>query len=104
MQDPTTEQLPQIASMDVATLGGLIIVVTGVVEGIKHLFPTWAKGKEKFISLLLPYLVGIPMKLTVPGVYENMGWVPLLVALFFVGVASQSIHDRVLNALRKPKA
>jgi len=96
------ENIP-IKDVDVATLGGLALVLPMIVGGIKILWTDWVKGKEPTLCFGLSYLIGVAVKLTVPGAYESLGWVALLVSLFFIAVLAQVTHDKFVNIVLKKK-
>lgn len=84
---------------DLATLGGLAVVIPMVVGGIKKLWPTWVADKEPTVALILTYAVGITAKLTISGAFSKLNWLTFIVSLFFVAIASMSIHDTVINKI-----
>lgn len=102
------ENLPFKAS-DLLSFGGLSMVVPMIVGGVKKLWKNWIDGKEPVIALALTYVLGISAKLAAPdlafgGQKGGMGWLVILVGLFFSWLGALSVHDNFVNKVMTSKA
>lgn len=84
---------------DVATYFGLAAAVVAAVGALKKLFPDWIDGKEPHVGLILSFVLGITTKLTVPGAYEKVHWVPFLLSLLVVAAGAKYGHDVIVNKI-----
>lgn len=88
---------------DLASFGGLILIIPMLVGAIKKLFKTWVSGREPMLCVVLTYLVGIAAKFTIPGAFGGVGWLTLLIGLLLSAVAAMTVHDKLVNQVLKDK-
>lgn len=96
--------MPDFTQWDLATYPGMSAAVVAAVGALKKLFPEWIRGKEAHLSVVLSYAVGIAVKLTVPGAFENVHWVVYLISLLVVAAGAKFGHDFLVNRIVKNKA
>ncbi len=96
------ENLP-IKNVDVLTYTGLIAVLPFIVEGFKMLSRSFFTGKENWLSVILVFLIGVPVKISIPTAYSSstgvIGWVTTLICLFLSAIAAMTVHDKVLAGM-----
>lgn len=90
------EDLP-FKESDLASFGGLILVVPMLVGALKSLFPGWVSGREPMLCVILTYAAGISAKLVIPGAFGGVGWLTLAAGLLLSAVASMNVHDDLIN-------
>lgn len=88
-----------------ATYGGLAVLVTFLVSGVKALWKAWAENKEGFLTIILSYGLGVAAKLATEFYGPNTvkAWALHLLLLAFVAVGSAAFHDSFLNVLQGKK-
>lgn len=91
--------MENFSQWDLATYFGLAAAVVAAVGALKKLFPSWIEGKEAHLGLALSYVLGIATKLTIPGAYEKVHWVPFLLSLLLVAGGAKFGHDYVVNKI-----
>lgn len=94
---------PEVTQWTLLSYPGISAAVVMLVGGLKKLFPAWIGGKEPHIALALSAALGVAAKLTIPGAYEAVLWVPHLVALLAVAFGAKVGHDWIVNELVKGK-
>lgn len=89
-----------------ATYGGLAVLVTFLVSGVKALWKGWVENKEGYLTILLSYGLGASAKLATEFYGPNTvkAWAFHLLLLAFVAVAAGNVHDKLLNVLQGKNA
>ncbi len=89
-------------TFDLTTFGGIMIATTALVGVVKHMWPTWAKGKEPLLALIIPVCLGLLAKFTMDA-FEDMHLVNLAVGLFMSGLGAGLVHDNVVKPIMQKK-
>lgn len=88
---------------DLASFGGLILIIPMLLGALKKLFKTWIEGKEPMFCVVLTYVVGLTAKFTIPMAFGGVGWLTLMVGLLLSAVASMTVHDKIVNQVLSSK-
>lgn len=93
---------------DLLSFGGLALIIPMMIGGLKKLWPTWIAGKEPHLVFALTYVLGIASKLAAPdlafgGQRGPMGWLVILVGLFFTALGAMAVHDNFVNKVLTSK-
>jgi len=98
VEDPVRETVLKF----LASYGGLAVLVTFLVSGMKALWRPWVEKKEGHLTIALSFPIGIVAKLATdfygPGNFAS--WALHIFILAFVAVGSAAFHDKFLNALQ----
>lgn len=87
---------------DLGTYAGIAALTTLLIGAIKKFWSDWTKGKEPFLAIGIPVLLGVIGKLVSAG-FGDVTWANHVVALVLAGIGSGLIHDKVVNPLVKGK-
>jgi hypothetical protein len=87
---------------DLGTYAGIAALTTIVIGAIKKFWGDWTKGKEPFLAIGIPIILGVIGKLVSAG-FGDVSWANHVVALILAGIGSGLIHDKVVNPLMKGK-
>lgn len=96
--DPVKETVTGL----LATYGGLAVLVTFLVSGVKALWKGWAENKEGYLTIVLSYALGVAAKLATEfyGTGTVKAWALHLLLLAFVAVGAAAFHNSFLNVLQ----
>ncbi len=93
------ENLP-IKTFDVLSFTGLIALLPFLVEGVKKLLKGLVTGREEWVTTILAFAIGIPVKVFTPTAYNGltgpMGWIVTVIGLFLTAMAAMIVHDKML--------
>jgi hypothetical protein len=87
---------------DLGTYAGIAALTTIVIGAIKKFWGEWTKGKEPFLAIGIPVILGVLGKLVSAG-FGDVSWANHVIALVLAGVGSGLIHDKLVNPLMKGK-
>lgn len=96
------ENLP-IKETDVASFGGLALLIPLLVGTVKKLFKDWINGKESMVAVVLALLIGPVAKLTIPHAFGGVGWLTLFIGLILTAVGAMAVHDSLANKVLSNK-
>lgn len=93
---------------DLLSFAGLAIVVPAVVGGLKTFAPKLVAGREPLATLVITYALGIAAKFAAPevafgGQKGMLGWLVILVGLFFSALGAGQVHDTFINKVLTSK-
>lgn len=86
---------------DLTTFAGIVAATTAVIEGLKKMLPDLVKGKEPYIAMLLPLVLGVVSKTS--GAFPDVDWANFVTMLLLSGVTSQVAYDKVVLPAKPPK-
>ena len=86
-----------VSQWTIMTYPGVSAVVIMLIGGLKKLFPAWIDKKEPVLGLAFSVILGVLAKLTVPGAFEGVQWVPHFVGLIMAAFGAKLGHDYLLN-------
>ena len=96
------ENLP-IKTFDVLSFTGLIALLPFLVEGVKSLLKQLVTGRENWVTVILAFAIGVPVKVFTPTAYNGltgpMGWIVTVIGLFLCAMAAMLFHDKVLSGM-----
>lgn len=96
------ENLP-IKTFDVLSFTGLIALLPFLMEGLKMLSKSFFSGKENWVTVVLAFGIGVPVKVCTPLAYNGltgpMGWIVTIIGLFLTSIAAMTVHDKVLAGM-----
>lgn len=84
------------------TYPGISAVVVALVGGVKTLWPKWVDGKEPTVAFALSIIIGVLAKLTMPGAFQTVSWLPHVVFLIGSSFGAKLIHDHIINDVINP--
>ena len=88
---------------DLTTFAGVSVVATFVVEIAKKFLGDKLKGREALVALVLGVALAVASKFAGIG-FVDTGWLMLVMTGLGAGVASQVVHDKVVNPVSRKAA
>ena len=90
-----------ISEVSLVTYAGLAALTMLLISGLKHMWKKKIKGKEPFIALAVPLLIGAIVKAAGLG-FQEVAWVAHVTTLLLAdGIGSQMLHDKLINPFLK---